>query len=94
MPCIGCGIGTSFKGDNIQGGGEFGFPKHRFFSSCIMAQSFVSNLVRFTMVHEGISYTPKLGQHRQQRQKWQQVRKVKFKFYISNDMPFRLKGMS
>jgi hypothetical protein len=45
------------------------------------------------MVHEGISYTPKLGQHRQQRQNWQQVPKGKLKFYISNDMPFRLKGM-
>ncbi len=74
--------------------GEFVyFQSIEFFSSCIMAQSFVSDLVRFTMVHEGISYTPKLGQHRQQRQNWQQVPKGKLKFYISNDMPFRLKGM-
>jgi hypothetical protein len=32
MPCIGSGIGTSFKGDNIQGGGRVCiFSKHRVF---------------------------------------------------------------
>jgi len=31
MPCIGCGIGNSFKGDNIQGGGELIFLEYRVF---------------------------------------------------------------